>query len=180
LARKVLVLSRVRPYIWRVIAGKYDERKRKLKWEKTEIEIPETQDLDVVRPKSKFSYVVFEDKGQLVQILEDQDLAAAGQAPAQGRPKLRPDPLVNPKDLPKDEERRSLVAMLALKLSKSDLLFYILIGIGMGVFMGLFFGNFYHPGYVPAPPPGYVYALQHVNATATTTTTSIPGINLGK
>ena len=171
---RVLLLDRVRPYIWQVIIGKWDPDKRKIKWgRKKEIEVPKNQDLDVVKPPSKFRYLAIRVKGHFVE-LEDKD-PAEGQ-PTNQKAKMASSPLIDPEDLPQDEERKSLIAMLTLKVPKADLIFYLLIGVGMGVFMGLFFGNFYHPGYVQAPPAGYEYQLHAITNSTTTTTTNTSGI----
>jgi hypothetical protein len=166
---RVLILERVRPHIWRQVQGRYDEKDRKLKWPKgNELEIPRKEDLDVVKPGSKWRYVAFKIKDTFVNITDPVGESKPGETAKD----LSTDPLIDPEDLPKDEERKSLVQLLSLKIPKSDLLFYLLIGIGMGAFLGLFVGQIYHPGLVQGPPAGYQYAVQKINETATSITSS--------
>ena len=79
------------------------------------------------------------------------------------------DPLMQPKDLGSDGEKKVLGWLTNVRGNTTDR-FAILIGAAVGLGIGYMIFNYWHPGLVQGPPSGYTYIVQHLNATSTAAT----------
>jgi len=123
---------------------------------KDRFDVPEGMKPALVKTKpqgNKYAKFYLEENGQLVHF---------GQTMNDPMP-----PLMRPKDLGEEGERKTLAWLSQITTDKSGLL-NIILGLAIGLGLGYALFSNYHPGLVTAPPPGYEYAVQRINATITT------------
>lgn len=76
------------------------------------------------------------------------------------------DPLMQPKDLASDGEKKVLGWLTNVRANTTDR-FAILIGAAVGLGIGYMLFSYWHPGLVQGPPDGYKYIVEHLNSTST-------------